>query len=97
METMKMAREPEPMKAKGKHELEHMRITLIQNGGHIVRHEFKRTMAHSRTNGMGYDRPEDEEHVFGKGERGKLMAHIAKHLGVKGGDGAREMEENDEV
>jgi hypothetical protein len=34
--------------------------------------------------GMGYEHPESEEFVFGPDDGKKMMAHVAKHLGMKG-------------
>ena len=67
-----------------KKELEHMRISPSKNGGMTVRHEYKRSIGKKTTEpmGIGYDRPEDEEDVFGPGDHDKAMAHIGKHIGM---------------
>lgn len=64
--------ERKPKKAK----LSRMEITRAKNGGHVVRHNF--------ANGpeMG-SYMEPTEHVFGKGEGAKLLAHLKRHLGIK--------------
>lgn len=53
--------------------LDHMRIHHAENGGHIVEHHF--------TSGMGAFH-EPERHVFAGHEGGKLLDHVAHHMGV---------------
>lgn len=69
-----------------KKELEEMTIRKAENGGHTVRHEFKRQPAHKGglNGGMYSDRPPSEEHVFGPDDDAKLAAHVSKHLDLKG-------------
>lgn len=52
-------------------ELHHVEITPAENGGHTVAHHFK-------YEGGEYHEP--EEHVFGKGEHEKMLAHVANAL-----------------
>ena len=71
-----VAGEKEPAKAikKQKKELDHLRIMKADNGGHIVEHHFNNS-------GMG-PMVEPERHVFGKEDGGKLLDHVAHHMGV---------------
>ena len=63
---------------KAKKELDHITIKNAENGGHVISHHFSH-------DGGPYHEP--EEHVFGKGEGKAMMAHVAKHAGVKMNDG----------
>lgn len=74
-----------------KHQLESMEISPAKNGGHVVRHRFKPTPVMKKGGmggGMGMDYPQPEEHVFGPGDNAKVMAHVGKHLGLKGAPAA---------
>lgn len=60
--------------------LSHLEVHHAENGGHIVEHHFE--------HGMGaYKEP--EQHVFADGEGKKMLAHIGKHMGVKGAIGEK--------
>jgi hypothetical protein len=61
--------------------LRHLKVAKAKNGGHIVTHEFE------YNHGPGPSHP-DEENVFGAGEGAKVLAHIAKHLGIQQGAAA---------
>lgn len=66
--------------------LEEMKIRPAANGGHQVIHEFARQMGKregSMSGGMYMERPPSEEHVFGPKDGSQMMAHVAKHLGLK--------------
>jgi hypothetical protein len=58
---------PKPPKTGAK--LLDIAVKKAKSGGHIATHEFEGAAP--------------EEHVFGAGEGPKLMAHLAKHLGIK--------------
>jgi hypothetical protein len=89
--------QPAPTQAAGgKKELESLRIEPAKNGGHTVRHSYKRVAVHrkgSMSGGMGYDYPESEEFVFGPDDNEKMMAHVSKHLGLKKAAAAPEGED----
>ena len=59
-----------------KKELEHIRVSAAENGGHIAEHHF-----------TSYDHPA-EQHVFAEPEgkhpviEGSLLHHVAKHMGI---------------
>jgi hypothetical protein len=57
--------------------LSHLQVSQAENGGHIVEHHFDNS-------GPGEGYHEAEQHVFGKGEGGKVLAHIGKHMGISG-------------
>ena len=61
---------PGKMPKAGPKVLRQMTITPGKSGGASVQHIFKGDQL-------------DEEHIFGASEGPKLMAHLAKHLGVK--------------
>lgn len=63
-----------------KHEMDHMRITPAENGGHVVEHHFK--MSTKGKSGAFVEHHEPESHVFGKGEGAQLLSHLKKHLGI---------------
>lgn len=69
-------------KRPGKKELDHIRLSKAENGGHMVEHHF--------VSEHGFHEP--ETHVFGDGKGKELMAHVAEHMGVKmeHGDGKGE-------
>lgn len=67
--------------------IHHIEVHPGKNGGHRVVHEYERMPAHSKgsmSGGMYMERPEPEEHLFGKGEHAKMMAHVGKALGCAG-------------
>jgi hypothetical protein len=71
--------------------LEEISVRKAENGGHSVRHEFKRQPVKregSMSGGIYNERPPSEEHIFGPDDDGKLAAHIIQHLGLKVGKGA---------
>ena len=87
---------PKSMPGKaGKKEIDTISIHPGENGGHMVRHSFKRTpvMRSGRDGGLGYDYPESEEHIFGPRDGEKMMGHLATHLGMKGAKTAKTEEE----
>jgi len=61
--------------SKGK-KLSHLTIKQGDEGGHVVEH-------HYADDGMVFHKP--TSHVFGEGEGGDLLAHIAKHAHIKSG------------
>ena len=66
--------------------LHHIEIYPGENGGHRVVHEFNRAPANQKGaihGGMYMERPEPEEHLFGKAEGSKVLAHVANALGLK--------------
>ncbi len=69
----------------GKKELDSIRIEPAKNGGHTVRHSYKSRQVYvkGRNGGMRTEYPESEEFVFGPDDGDKMMAHVAKHLGMK--------------
>ena len=54
-----------------KKEISEVAIRPAENGGHTVSHRFEHSDG-------GYHEP--EEHVFGKGEHEKMLAHVANAL-----------------
>lgn len=54
--------------------LDHLQVHEAENGGHLVEHHFQH-------DGGQYHEP--EQHVFAKGEGHKMLAHVAKHMGIK--------------
>lgn len=67
-------------------QLESIEVRKAENGGHTVRHEYKRQPVKregAMSGGMYMERPPSEEHVFGPDDDGKLAAHLHKHLGLK--------------
>ena len=65
---------PKPAKA-GPKELREYSIEKADNGGHIAKLRFH------QENGPYH---EPESHVFGADEGHKLIAHMSKHMGLKG-------------
>ena len=61
--------------AKSPKVIKRVEIERAANGGHVVTHKFH--------NG-GMNNREPEVHTFGESEGGKLIAHLSKHLGIKG-------------
>lgn len=60
-----------------------MTISMADNGGHTVRHEYKSEPVHRRggaDSGMGMEHHPSEEHVFGPSEHGKMISHMTSHL-----------------
>lgn len=86
-----LSQRPKTKKA-GPPVLRSIQIEKAENGGHIAQHRF-------HNNGPGpYHEP--ESHVFGADEGHKLLAHVAKHLGIKGqaeSEGEGEMAEEGEA
>jgi len=65
--------------------LDSMEIRPAENGGHTIRHEFKRQPVKregSMSGGIYPERPPSEEHVFGPGDGAKVLQHVAKHLSL---------------
>lgn len=58
-------------RAKTRKKLDHVRIEPAENGGHTVEHHFEHQDGPYR---------EPEQHVFGKGEHEKMLAHVANAL-----------------
>ena len=54
-----------------KKELEHIRVSMAENGGHVAEHHY-----------TSFEHP-PEQHVFGEGQGKELLEHIGKHMGVK--------------
>lgn len=76
------------MAGKCSNPLDSMTITPAANGGHTIRHSFKARPTNHKgrmSGGLSMDYPEPEEHVFGADQSKQALAHIAKHLGIKGG------------
>jgi hypothetical protein len=63
--------------------IESIEIRPAENGGHTVRHQFAREVQSKKMGDIGMGRPEPEEHVFGDGQHGEMMGHVAKALGMK--------------
>jgi hypothetical protein len=63
-------------------QLEDIRITPSENGGHTVRHGFKSQRTNSPRNGLTSHYVEPEEFVFGASEHGKMLGHVKKALGL---------------
>jgi hypothetical protein len=53
-----------------------LNIRLGADGGHIIQHQF------SNSGAGPYH--ESDEYPFSKAEGAKALAHIAKHMGIKG-------------
>lgn len=64
-----------PRRKQAEPELDHVRITPAENGGHVVEHHFE--------SGPDMRYKEPESHVFGADEGAKLLAHLKEHLGIK--------------
>jgi hypothetical protein len=74
-------------------ELDHLEIYPGENGGGRVVHEFKPKASKrggAMSGGIYMDRPEREEHMFGKAEGRPMIRHIASALGLKN-EGGQEM------
>jgi hypothetical protein len=56
--------------------LRHLKVEKGTAGGHVVTHVFE------YNHGPGRDHP-DEAYPFGDGQGAEVLAHIAKHLGIK--------------
>lgn len=70
------------------YKLDRLEIRPAENGGHTVRHEFKRKVANRKggmNGGLYMDRPEPEEHTFGPDDGEQVMAHVSKALGLHRG------------
>ncbi len=72
-----------------KKQIHRMEIEPAENGGHTVRHYFKSNPKVSKS-GAFSEYHEPEQHVFGKNEGGKMLDHVAQHLGVSDNDGDEE-------
>lgn len=70
---------------RNKAKLSHIQIHQAENGGHVVEHHFDHE--------GGYREP--QQHVFGEGDGKALMAHVAKHMGIKGESAKEEAEEGE--
>jgi hypothetical protein len=70
-------------KGPGPKVLSHLKVVKGKNGGHVVTHVFEYNP------GPGASHP-DEEYPFGAGEGAKVLAHIAKHVGIKASGAAAE-------
>jgi hypothetical protein len=71
-------REAKAEKRRSPKRLVKLEITKGKNGGHVVTHH------HERKGQDGYPMHEQpEEHVFGAGQGGEMMAHVAQHMGVQ--------------
>ena len=68
-----------------KKEIESVTITKGKNGGHTIRHSFRRTPVKDSkaASGIGYDYPESEEHIFGPDDDHKVLTHIAQALQMR--------------
>lgn len=77
-------------------QLEELRITKADNGGHTVRHEFKRQVGKrsgAMNAGIYSERPPTEEHSFGPDQHQAVLAHIGKALGLgKKAEGKEEVD-----
>lgn len=58
--------------------LDHIRVKRSLDGGHMVEHHYTSYQHEPRT------------YKFGKGEANRAAAHIARHAGLPGGEGAEE-------
>lgn len=72
-----------PKEREPKKEFHHLEITEADNGGHIVSHH---TNYHE----------EIAQHVFSPEEGDKMLAHVAKHMGVQA-DASAKPEAEDET
>ena len=67
-----------------KNPLAELSIAPGEKGGHVVTHHFRPTVTYKRgAGGMGMDHRPPQQHIFGKGENNKVLAHIAQALGLK--------------
>lgn len=81
-------REAKAQKRRSPKRLSRMEIEPAKGGGAIVTHRYE------RSGGDGYPSyAPDEKHVFGPGDGKKMIAHVAKHAGIKQ-DGESEDEGN---
>jgi hypothetical protein len=84
---------PASGKSDGRKEIEGIRIEPAKNGGHTVRHNYKSRRVYRKAGpnaGMGTEYVEPEEFVFGPDDNEKMLAHVAKYLGLKAGKAERE-------
>lgn len=56
---------------KGAKTIDHLRVRMAENGGHVVEHHFT-SMEH-----------QPEQHVFGAGQHKEMLAHVAQHMNVE--------------
>lgn len=68
---------PKGVKSLGPKVLEELSVKKGTAGGHVVKHEYQ------YNRGPGPSHP-SETFPFGEGQGQAVMAHIAKHLGIKG-------------
>ena len=68
---------PKGVKSMGPKVLDELRVKKGTAGGHVVKHSFE------YNKGPGPSHP-DETFPFGEGQGPAVLAHIAKHLGIKG-------------
>lgn len=63
--------------------LARLEIHLGANGGHSVHHYFK---AGASKSGAFTQHHEPEVHHFGPEQGEEMLAHVANHLGIEGGE-----------
>src|SRR5690348_13359890 len=81
-------REAKAQKQRSPKRLVRIEIEPAKGGGSVVTHRYE------RKGGDGYPSYEPEEkHVFGAGEGAKMLAHVARHAGIRQ-DGESEDEDN---
>jgi hypothetical protein len=56
--------------------LRHLQVAKGTAGGHVVTHDYE------YNHGPGPSHP-DETFPFGEGQGAQVLAHIAKHMGIK--------------
>jgi len=74
------------MEKKHEHKMSHMIIRMHEDGGHTVEHHM-----HPKSSGKSMafmEHSEPKTHVFGKGEKHKMAAHLAEHLDLPSLSGA---------
>jgi hypothetical protein len=74
---------------KAKKQLEEVHITRGKNGGHVVKHVY----GFKGSTSEPWQANEEEEHIFGKEDGEELLAHLKKHMKIKGEDESNEMED----
>lgn len=78
-----------------KPQLEALHITPAKNGGHTVRHQYRKSPVMNKgalSGGLAMSYPEPEEHAFGANQDAKLLAHVKSALGLKSGGNNAESE-----
>ena len=63
--------------AKGKKEMDHMRVMKAENGGHMVEHHFQ-GFDHPPEQGFAGSAPTEEVAL----PKGHVLQHIAEHMGI---------------